>query len=54
MSNKNTERKNIVGFVKGITNKNYATADKYLERVVEDKLKTKINSVKDINIFSDE
>jgi hypothetical protein len=52
--NKNTEKKNIVGFVKSVTNKNYSTADKYLKRVVEDKLKTKINSVKDINIFSDE
>ena len=54
MNNQNIERKNIARFVKGVVNKRYSTADKYLKRVVEDKLKTKINSVKDINIFSDE
>jgi hypothetical protein len=46
--------RDISKFIKGVTTKNYSTADKYLKRVVEDKLKNKINSVKNINIFSDE
>lgn len=50
----NNINKNITGFIKGVTSKNYAVADKHLKRVVEDKLKNRINSVKNINIFSDE
>ena len=42
-SNHQTGRSNILGFLKNITEKNYAEANKYLRSAVEDKMKVKIS-----------
>jgi hypothetical protein len=39
-----TEKTHILQFINSITRKNYAQANKYLSMIVEDKIRTKINS----------
>ena len=36
------ENKNIVGFLKSISQKNYSEANKYLQSVIDSKIKSKI------------
>ena len=57
MSNKenNTyQRKLISNMVRSIGEKNYADAHKFLKKTIESKLLSKINTHKDINIFTHE
>ena len=50
----NPERKNITSFLKNLGEENYAEANKYLKKTIENKLFNKIKGVKDINIFTNE
>ena len=44
----------ISGFLRSLTEKNYAEANKYLKKAVENKLSDKIKGYKNINIFNNE
>ena len=49
----NTEvNQSIANFLHNINTKNYATANKNLQKAIENKLFNKINKHKNINIFS--
>ena len=56
--NKSNETKpsqiNISKFIKHLGEENYAEANKYLKKAVQNKLSDKIKGYKDINIFNDE
>lgn len=51
---KNTEKQNITKFIQSIGEKNYAQANKHLQKTIENKLISKISQFKNINIFKDE
>ena len=48
------EQGNISKFIKHLGEENYAEANKYLKKAVEDKLSDKIKGYKNINIFNNE
>ena len=48
------EQINISKFIKHLGEENYAEANKYLKKAVENKLSDKIKSYKNINIFNNE
>lgn len=45
------EKKNILNFIKNISQKNYAEADKYLKEVIDSKLKDRIKKASEKEIF---
>jgi Mg/Co/Ni transporter MgtE len=45
------QKQQIASFIKQLSNKNYAEANKSLQKTVESKLFNKISQYKDINIF---
>jgi len=45
------EQKNILNFIKNISQKNYASANKYLKEVIESKLKAKIQKASNQKLF---
>ena len=51
-SNQSGFRENISKFLHNLNSKNYAEANKSLQKAVENKLFYKINKHKNINIFS--
>lgn len=52
--NKNQpEEKPIKQFVKSVVDKDYAQANQHLATTINDKLKNKIEQLKNINIFKD-
>ena len=51
MKNPNVNQQ-IASFVHSLNNKNYAEANKHLQKAVENKLFNKIKQQKNINIFS--
>ena len=52
---KNTDQtKYIAGFIRSLGEKNYATANKLLQKTIESKLINKLNQHKNINIFRNE
>ena len=51
MDNMNTKQ-NISRFLHNLNSKNYAAANKNLQKAIENKLFDKINAHKNINIFS--
>ena len=53
MADNNTasEKENILNFIKNISQKNYAEANKYLQEVIDSKLKAKIQSASEKNLF---
>ena len=42
--NKNVSSKKLVGFIKAISTKKYAKANKYLKGIIEDKIQKRIES----------
>lgn len=46
-----TERENILNFIKNISQKNYAEANKYLQEVINSKLKDRIEQTSDQKLF---
>lgn len=44
-------RKDILNFIKNISQKNYAEANKYLQEVIDSKLKDKIQKASEKKIF---
>jgi len=53
-ANKNSkinENKEIIGFLKSISQKNYSEANKYLQSVIDSKIKSKINDSLKEKIF---
>ena len=48
------EHKSIVNFIQSLGEKDYAKADKHLQDTIEKKLISKINTAKNINIFTNE
>lgn len=46
------DKKEIINFIHSLNNKNYASADKHLQKAIENKLFNKIKQQKNINIFS--
>lgn len=46
-----SNNENILNFIKNISQKNYAEANKYLKEVINSKLKAKINSATKEKIF---
>ena len=53
MADNNTasEKENILNFIKNISQKNYAEANKYLQEVIDSKLKAKIQSASEKKLF---
>lgn len=51
MKKVNKENTDIKAFIKSITQKNYADANKYLKDIVDSKIKSKIESVRNDNLF---
>ena len=49
-----SDRKSIVNFIQSLGEKDYAKADKHLQDTIEKKLISKINTAKNINIFTNE
>jgi len=45
------ERENILNFIKNISQKNYAEANKYLQEVINSKLKDRIEKTSDQKLF---
>lgn len=45
------EQKNTLNFIKNISQKNYAAANKYLKEVIESKLKAKIQKASNEKLF---
>jgi SLT domain-containing protein len=45
------ERKNILNFIKNISQKNYAEANKYLQEVIDSKLKSRIQKASEQKLF---
>jgi hypothetical protein len=45
------ERKNILNFIKNISQKNYAEANKYLQEVIDSKLKGRIQKASEQKLF---
>jgi hypothetical protein len=45
------EQKNILNFIKNISLKNYAEANKYLQEVIDSKLKARITKASETEIF---
>jgi SLT domain-containing protein len=46
-----SERKNILNFIRNISQKNYAEANKYLQEVIDSKLKDRIQKASNKEIF---
>lgn len=46
-----SERKNILNFIRNISQKNYAEANKYLQEVIDSKLKDRIQKASKKEIF---
>lgn len=53
-THKNNENRDIPKFVSKLGEKNYAEANKYLKKTIENKLLNKIKEFKNINIFRNE
>ena len=53
MADNNTasEKENILNFIKNISQKNYAEANKYLQEVINSKLKDRIEKTSDQKLF---
>lgn len=49
--NNNKQTANLVKFIQNIGEKNYAKANTWLQKAVENKLLNKISNAKNINIF---
>lgn len=53
MKNEN-QSKYIAGFIRSLGEKNYAVANKMLQKTIESKLINRLNRHKNINIFKNE
>jgi hypothetical protein len=46
-----SEKANIVNFLRKLSEKNYAQANKYLVQIMQDKISSRIASQKKVNLF---
>jgi ABC-type uncharacterized transport system ATPase subunit len=45
------EKENVLNFIKNISQKNYAEANKYLQEVIDSKLKARIQKASEKKLF---